>query len=72
MIKSKELLPLTGYIHGGCSPIGMRKQFVTTVDETAILYDAIVVSAGRIGKQIELSLEALVEMVDCKLADLTC
>ncbi|MCR5846406.1 MAG: Cys-tRNA(Pro) deacylase [bacterium] len=72
MIKSKELLPLTGYIHGGCSPIGMRKQFVTTVDETAILYDAIVVSAGRIGKQIELSLDALVEMLGCKLADLTC
>lgn len=70
MIKSKELLPLTGYVHGGCSPIGMKKQFVTTIDETAILFDTIFFSAGRIGAQIETSLEGLAKVVDFSLADL--
>lgn len=56
MIKAKELLPLTGYIHGGCSPIGMKKQFQTFIDETAILYDRICFSGGKIGLQIETSL----------------
>ena len=70
MIKSKELLPLTGYIHGGCSPIGMKKLFATVVDETAILYDTIFVSAGKIGSQIELSLSGLEQMVPLKTADL--
>ena len=54
MVKSKELLPLTGYVHGGCSPIGMRKAFNTTVDETAQLFDAITFSGGRLGCQLEL------------------
>lgn len=59
MIKSKELLPLTGYIHGGCSPIGMKKQFKTVVDETAQLFDTIMFSAGKIGYQVELKTEDL-------------
>ena len=54
MVKSKELLGLTGYIHGGCSPIGMKKFFRTTVHETAVLYDTIIFSVGKIGYQIEL------------------
>ncbi len=55
MIKARELLPLTGYIHGGCSPIGMKKQFATFVDETAVLYDTVFFSAGKIGYQVEMS-----------------
>ena len=55
MIPMRELLPLTGYIHGGCSPVGMKKPFPTAVDETAMLYDTIVVSAGKIGQQVELA-----------------
>ncbi len=54
MIKQKDLLPLTGYIHGGCSPIGMKKPFTTIIDETALLVDTMCVSAGRRGVQIEL------------------
>lgn len=71
MIKSKELFPLTGYIHGGCSPIGMRKTFVTVVDETAVLFESIVFSGGRLGSQIELSLDDLARVVDLETADLT-
>ena len=71
MIKSKELLPLTGYIHGGCSPIGMKKTFATVVDETAILFDRIVFSGGRIGTQIEVPLGDLERVVDLTTADLT-
>ena len=56
MIKSKELLPLTGYIHGGCSPIGMKKQFKTFIDISAENYEKIIFSAGKIGYQVELSL----------------
>ena len=70
MIKSKELLPLTGYIHGGCSPVGMKKLFTTTVDETAILFDTIVFSGGRIGCQVELSVDDLATVVPLSLADL--
>lgn len=71
MIKSKELLPLTGYIHGGCSPIGMKKQFATVVDETATLYDAICFSAGRIGYQVRLGVDDLARIVPIALADIT-
>lgn len=71
MIKSKELLPLTGYVHGGCSPLGMKKRFVTTIDETAELYDTILFSGGRIGSQIETSLQALQGAIPVSLADLT-
>ncbi|MDO5117144.1 MAG: Cys-tRNA(Pro) deacylase [Eggerthellaceae bacterium] len=72
MIKSKELLGLTGYIHGGCSPIGMKKQFVTVVDETAELYDTICFSAGRIGYQVQMSVEDLGRIVPIRFADITC
>lgn len=71
MIKSRELLPLTGYVHGGCSPIGMKKQFVTVVDETAQLFDQIIFSAGRIGAQIECAPQTLEELVPVTYADLT-
>lgn len=70
MIKSKELLPLTGYIHGGCSPIGMKKEFVTVIDETAQLFDTILFSAGKIGYQVEVSPEDLFKMVDIKCEDI--
>ena len=72
MIKSKELLPLTGYIHGGCSPIGMKKQFRTTVHETAKDFDTIIFSAGRIGYQVEVSLDDLKKVIRVELADVIC
>lgn len=59
MIKSKELLPLTGYIHGGCSPLGMKKQFKTVIDASAGNFDIIVFSGGKIGYQVEVALEDL-------------
>lgn len=71
MIKQKELLPLTGYIHGGCSPIGMKKQFVTVVDETAELFDTIMVSAGKIGYQIELAPDDLKKVCPLEFADIS-
>ena len=71
MIRQKELLPLTGYIHGGCSPVGMRKPYPTVFDETAELFDTICVSAGKIGFQVELSPAALMELAGASTADLT-
>ena len=71
MIKQKDLLPLTGYVHGGCSPIGMKKQFPTFLHETAGQYDTIFVSAGKVGFQIELSPEDLTKIARCRLADIT-
>lgn len=70
MIKSKELLPLTGYIHGGCSPIGMKKFFTTTVDESAKEFTTIFFSAGKIGYQVEVSPENLGKMIRFQFADL--
>lgn len=70
MIKSKELLPLTGYIHGGCSPIGMKKFFRTTVDESAKEFATIFFSAGKIGYQVEVSPENLGKMIRFEFADL--
>ncbi|MCI8659152.1 MAG: Cys-tRNA(Pro) deacylase [Eubacterium sp.] len=70
MIKQKELLPLTGYVHGGCSPIGMKKQFVTYIHQTALQYETIFVSAGKVGYQVELSLEDLIQTAGCRLADI--
>nr|WP_307998228.1 Cys-tRNA(Pro) deacylase [uncultured Merdimonas sp.] len=70
MIKSKELLPLTGYVHGGCSPIGMKKQFVTTIDQSAQNFDKIMFSAGKIGYQVEVSLEDLGKVIRYQLADI--
>ena len=71
MIKSKELLPITGYIHGGCSPIGMKKNFVTTIDESAKNFETIIFSAGKIGYQVEMSLESLGKVIRFELASLT-
>ena len=71
MIKSKELLPLTGYVHGGCSPIGMKKTFPTFVDEQVILCDSIVFSAGKIGYQVEMSPQSLGEIVEYRVCDVT-
>lgn len=70
MIKQKELLPLTGYIHGGCSPVGMKKTFCTIMDETAQLYDTIFVSAGRVGYQVQVSPSDLLELVQAEYCDL--
>lgn len=71
MIRAKELLPLTGYIHGGCSPIGMKKLFRTVVDETAQLFDTIMYSGGKIGYQVETSPADLEKMIPVVYADLT-
>ena len=71
MIKQKELLALTGYIHGGCSPIGMKKLFKTIIDETALLDDIIYVSAGRVGMQIKIKVEDLKELVSAEFFDIT-
>ena len=70
MIKQKELLPLTGYVHGGCSPVGMKKQFPTFLHETAPGYDKIFVSAGKVGFQVELAPQDLIGLVGCKTADI--
>ena len=71
MIKQKELLPLTGYVHGGCSPVGMKKQFPTFIHHTAQQFEKMFVSAGKVGMQIELSPEDLAETVRCGFEDLT-
>ncbi len=70
MIKQKELLPLTGYVHGGCSPIGMKKQFPTFIHETAAGFDKLFVSAGKVGYQIELAPGDLITVAGCRLADI--
>ena len=70
MIKSKELLPLTGYIHGGCSPIGMKKFFKTVIHETASKFDKILFSGGKIGYQVEVSLQNLSKVIRYDLADI--
>lgn len=69
MLKMKELLPLTGYVHGGCSPIGMKKFFQTTIHEGAKNYDTIIFSGGKIGYQVEISLEDLSEVISFSLSD---
>ncbi len=70
MIRQKDLLPLTGYVHGGCSPIGMKKVFPTFIHETAAALEKVYVSAGRVGAQIELSPDDLRKVVACTFADL--
>ena len=70
MLPSKELLPLTGYVHGGCNPIGMKKRFPTVVEETARNYDAILFSAGKIGYQVELDVRALETVIPLTYGDL--
>ncbi len=70
MIKSKELLPLTGYIHGGCSPIGMKKLFTTFIHETAANYDTIIFSGGKIGFQVEMAPSDLAKIIPVILGDI--
>lgn len=71
MIPMKDLLPVTGYIRGGCSPVGMKKKFPTFIDETAILFDEIAVSAGVRGAQIIINPEKLCEYVGAEMTELT-
>lgn len=70
MIAQKELLPLTGYIHGGCSPVGMKKQFPTVFHETAEILDTMMVSAGKIGCQVQCEPEKLLNLLNAKTADI--
>ena len=70
MLLSRLLLPLTGYVHGGCSPIGMKKQFPTFIDESAVLLESIFVSGGRIGLQIKISPDDLAGAVEAKFTAL--
>lgn len=70
MIKSKELLPLTGYVHGGCSPIGMKKSLKTTIHETAKDFDTIMFSAGKIGYQVEMNVKDLEKLIRLTYANL--
>ena len=70
MIKQKELLPLTGYVHGGCSPIGMKKHFPTFIHETASGLEKLFVSAGKVGFQVELSPADLIGLAGCTVADI--
>ena len=70
MLPQKELLGLTGYVHGGCSPVGMKKQFPTVFHETAALYDTICVSAGRIGAQVECRPGDLIALLQAATADI--
>ena len=71
MLKAKDLLPLTGYVHGGCSPIGMKKVFRTFIHNTADSFDAIFCSGGKIGFQIELSTENRRKVIRVESADVT-
>lgn len=70
MLKASNLLPLTGYIHGGCSPIGMKKAFTTVIDSSASNFDTIIFSAGKIGYQVEISIDELKNVIDFKLYDI--
>ncbi len=70
MIPQKDLLPLTGYIHGGCSPLGMKKKFKTFIDETAQLFDTIFVSGGKRGLQVEVNPVQLASLVEATFADI--
>ena len=70
LIAQKELLPLTGYVHGGCSPIGMKKKFPTFIHETAVRYDKVFVCAGKVGFQIELAPDDLINVAGCSVAEL--
>lgn len=71
LVPVKELLNLTGYIRGGCSPVGMKKKYPTHIDETCVLFDEIAVSAGERGHQMILSPDALQNLIDAQIADIT-
>ena len=70
MVRSRELFELTGYVHGGCSPLGMKKPFRTFIDETCILFDTILFSGGRIGTHIEMSFDDLANIIEIEAVDL--
>ncbi|MGZ9583780.1 Cys-tRNA(Pro) deacylase [Paenibacillus marinisediminis] len=70
MLKTKDLLAVTGYVHGGCSPIGMKKSFMTTIDDSASKFETIIFSAGKIGYQVEFNLEDLKQAIPFNLANI--
>lgn len=70
MIKQKDLLPLTGYVHGGCSPIGMKKQFRTILHETASNFEKITFSGGKRGTQVEVAPSDLIKLINAETADI--
>lgn len=70
MIPQKELLPLTGYIHGGCSPIGLKKPFMVVVDSSAQNFERIIFSGGKVGYQVEVRLQDLIKVINCRFYDL--
>ena len=71
MIPQKELLPLTGYVHGCCSPVGMKKEFKTFLDSSASGKDYIFISGGKIGVQIKINPDDLVNVIDCKYCEIS-
>lgn len=71
MIPQKDLLKVAGYIHGGCSPIGMKKQYKTMIHQTANHFDTIIFSAGKIGYQVEIAFSELLKVCPAQLADIT-
>lgn len=71
MIHVADLLKVTGYIRGGCSPIGMKKQYPTVIDETCQLFDTMIFSGGRIGSQVEMAPDELISLIGAKVADIT-
>ena len=71
MLPQKKLLPLTGYVHGGCSPVGMKKPFPTVFHETVVLFESICVSAGKVGYQVEVDPAKLMDLLGASAADLT-
>ena len=72
MLHVSELTPLTGYVRGGCSPVGMKKFFTTVIDESAKKYERIYFSGGRIGLQVETTLAELEKVIKFRLADISC
>ena len=70
MLKQKDLLSLTGYIHGGCSPIGMKKFFKTVINDSAKNFPTIIFSGGKIGYQVEVTLEDLKKVINFELCDI--
>lgn len=70
MVRSRELLPLTGYVHGGCSPVGMKKPFPTFLDETAERFPSVIVSAGKIGMHVDIAVSELLKAVALRICDL--